>query len=204
MAKIATYASKKTIVEKPGYGLQVITMGTNNPSVPGNGPVLAEFATVNTQLLNLNAEIDVVREQLRSKVSERETLLPIWNAKLNAVAGYTLGATGGNPAAIESAGFYVVPPRTPSQPLEAPINVRVTTNGSPGVSKITWKPVEDAWSYLLQSSEDGIEWSESIACTKARHETTGAEPGKVCWFRVAGLNPLGQGPWSEPARRPVM
>jgi len=33
---------------------------------------------------------------------------------------------------------------------------------------------------------------------------SGAEPGKVCWFRICAVNVLGQGPWSEPARRPVM
>ena len=32
----------------------------------------------------------------------------------------------------------------------------------------------------------------------------GAIPGKECWYRVAGVNRIGRGPWSVPALRPVM
>lgn len=207
MSKIATYISKLSPQARPAHAERLITMGTNNPLVPGNGPVLAELTTVNNALAAANAEIAVLAQQLKEKYTARNLLSAQWATKVNALAGFTFMATGGDAVAIESAGFSLVPAPQPPQPLHAPQNLRVATNGAPGVSKVTWDAEATAASFALQSSPDPItptSWSETIVCTKASHEAAGAEPGKVCWFRVAGVNALGQGPWSLPVQRPVV
>jgi hypothetical protein len=40
--------------------------------------------------------------------------------------------------------------------------------------------------------------------TEAKFEGNGTIPGQKYWYCVAGVNKLGQGPWSKPALRPVM
>ena len=50
--------------------------------------------------------------------------------------------------------------------------------------------------------EDG--WEFATSCTTASADVNGAEPGTRHWYRVAGVNGKGQGPWSQPVCRPVM
>ena len=207
MAKIATYTSGLSAAEKCLRGVTICTLSLNNPKVPGNGPALAEFKASNTTLTEACAKVEVLREQLADAITERNEEEEDWDVQITAFAGVTYGITKGDPAAYESAGFGSTRPPTPPQPLEAPQNVTVKTNGTPGVSKVKWKTEPEADSYLIQCSLDPtspVNWGASMPTVKASFVATGGEPGKVCWFRVCGVNALGQGPWSEPARRPVM
>ncbi len=47
-------------------------------------------------------------------------------------------------------------------------------------------------------------WEEVARPRKPSCIVNGAQPGKKSWFRVAGVNGQGQGPWSDPVARPVM
>jgi len=51
---------------------------------------------------------------------------------------------------------------------------------------------------------DEENWKQTLSATRSSCELDGAQPGKRCWFRVAGISSTGQGPWSHPASRPVM
>jgi len=67
--------------------------------------------------------------------------------------------------------------------------------------------VDGAVIYLIEMSLDAetpVNWKNMEPTTKTACEVDGAEPGKHAWFRVAAVNATGQGPWSAPARRPVM
>ena len=47
-------------------------------------------------------------------------------------------------------------------------------------------------------------WSFLTTTTGASHYGNGATAGQKRWYRVAGVNSMGQGPWSDPSLRPVM
>lgn len=47
-------------------------------------------------------------------------------------------------------------------------------------------------------------WTTVGTVAGVKYEGNGAIPGQKYWYRVAGVNKLGQGVWSEPALRPVM
>ncbi len=207
MGKIATYTSGLTPAEKCLRGETIYTLSLNNQKLPGNGPALTEFKAANTKLTAACAKVEVLRERLADAVTDRDETEAAWDVQITSLAGVTYGIANGDPAVYESAGFGSTRPPTPPQPLEAPQNLTVQTNGSPGVSKVKWKNDPEADSYLIQCSLDPTSpanWGPSMPTVKASFEATGGEPGKVCWFRVCGVNALGQGPWSEPARRPVM
>jgi len=130
-----------------------------------------------------------------------------WKRKLKALAAKTESITGGQPAGVLSAGFEMKSGPSPSQPLEAPVALHVATNGTPGMTKLSWDPLKGAVSYLVETCADPISpdgWEQIDTPTTAACTVNGAEPGKKRWYRVAGVNALGQGPWSEPAARPVM
>ena len=175
--------------------------------MPGNAFALADLVAAQTALVNAqNAEV-AARGTVAQKMAERENAETAWLTALNALAGCTQSATDGYAVAIESAGFGVRAGRTRTQPLPAPEGLIAKTNGTPGHTLLTWPPLAGAKSYLVQSSPDPItpaSWAFSKSCTTASADVNGAQPGQRFWYRVAGVNGKGQGPWSEPACRPVM
>jgi hypothetical protein len=86
-------------------------------------------------------------------------------------------------------------------------NVKVRLTTSPGYSDVLWKRDDNADAYVLERSPDPITpsgWMNVGTVTEAKYNGNGAVPGVKYWYRVAGVNKLGQCPWSEPALRPVL
>ncbi len=207
MSQITTNIAGLTLSKKLEKGATIITKSTNNPLVPGNGPVLAEFSTAQAALDNTNAHVLALRETLRLAMLERDQAQTDWDNKLTTLANFTQTATNGDENAIISSGFAVRAANAPTQPVGVPVNLTVKTNGAPGVSKLRWKPVAGAVNYVIQCSPDPFtegSWVQVDASTKSYVQIPGSVPGKACWFRVQAQGVLGDGPWSEPARRPVM
>ena len=207
MANIALKTNKLPITGKIVKGQQIITMSTGNPLVPGNAAALTAFGNTQADLIAANDAYETSRQVTANLLSQRDDAEAAWNTTLNGLAGVTENATQGVKTAILSAGFDVRGTRTPTPPLQAPAGMNVATNGSPGVSKLKWNPVHGAVSYLVEQSPDPITdqgWVQVDTPTKASCEIGGAEPGKILWFRAAAVNASGAGPWSEPAKRPVM
>jgi hypothetical protein len=187
-------------------GAIFILKSTNNPLVPGNGPCLAAFSAAQTALAAAVQNVASLRDSLRQAVTQRGEAELDWDTKVMCLAAFTEAVTDGGAVAIESAGFGVRAGRTPAQPLGAPVNLMVETNGKPGVSKLTWM-LDGAKSFLVEMTatpDDAASWEQALVTTKATCEIPGAAPGQPCWFRVAGVNAAGQGPWSAVAPRPVM
>ena len=207
MSIIAINTAKLPLADKLGRGQEIITKSTSNPDVPGNAAVLAAFVTAQDALTGAMNDEVAARSAVTQKVTVRQDALVEWTTTLNALAGFTGSATGGEAAAIESAGFGVRAPRTPPQPLPAPEGLVAKTNGTPGHTLLSWPPLAGAKSYIVQISPDPMtaaSWSFARTCTTASADVNGAEAGKRYWYRVAGVNGKGQGPWSEPACRPVI
>ena len=207
MATITTNISNLNVLQKTQKGSTVITMSTANPLVPGNGPALAAFTTKQEALATKNAQVLTTRETLRQLTAERDAAEVGWDEEITRLADFTQTATGGDEAAILSTGFGVRRPNAPTPPLTAPAGLTVTTNGAPGNSKLRWYVVGGAVSYLVECSPEPItaqSWVQVLAPTKTNCEVGGAQPGKVCWFRVGAVGTAGQGPWCAPVQRPVM
>ena len=207
MATIALNINRLPIADKIVKGQQYITLGTDNPDVPGNAAALAAFSVAQAALITSNNAYEASRQVSTNLLSERDDALAAWNTALNGLAGVTENVTQGEKTKILSAGFDVRGTKTPAPPLGAPASLTVNTNGMPGVSKLKWAPVRGAVSYLVEKSLEPVtdaSWVQVGTPTKASCETTGAEPGKPLWFRAAAVNATGAGPWSSPMMRPVM
>lgn len=207
MAKITNNTTGLNPLEKCEKGQVIITKSTNNPQAPGNAVQLASFVSTQDGLVNANAAVETARDTLKELVSARDAAEVVWDAELVALAGVTQAVTGGDATAILSTGFGVRGSNTPPQPLVAPGDVMAKTNGAPGNTKLSWKKLHDAVTYLVQRSAEPMtegSWLTVATPTRASCEVDGAVPGKVCWFRVAGVNAAGTGPWSAPACREVM
>lgn len=204
---IITNTSRLPILAKCERGTSIIHMGTDNPLVPGNADQLAAFSRKQAALVATNAAVEAARLAMAELMSRRDAAERDWDSGIAQLAGFTAAVTEGDPTAMLSAGFGVRGRNLPPQPLPAPASVTAETNGTPGKTKVRWQGLVGAVSYLVETTTNlQIEtgWRQVAAPTKASCEVDGAEPGKPCWFRVAGVNPLGMSPWSSPARRQVM
>ena len=207
MALITTHSNKLPISNKILMGQDVITKSTANPNVPGNEAALAAFAAAQEELIHATNEEIAARSTLAEKMTARDNAVANWMAQLNGLAACTASATGGKAEKIESAGFRVRAARTPTQTLPAPVKVLARTNDRPGHTQLRWPPLHGAKSYVVQRCADPMSaegWEFATSCTAASADVNGAEPGTPYWYRVAGVNGKGQGPWSQPVCRPVM
>lgn len=207
MAKIAINTSGLTIPQQLAKGQEIITKSTGNPNAPGNVAVLAAFNTAQATFAAKTASADDARKSAKEATAARDEAQEVWNQALTALAGFTEGATGGVESKILSTGFDVRALPTPPLPVQQVMDVRVSYNGVPGYSKVQWKAEPSADAYMVQCCQDPITeagWKGMGTVVGVEFQGNGATPGLRCWYRIAGVNRLGQGPWSEPALRPVM
>lgn len=207
MSKVALNVSKLPIADLIVVGADWVQKGTNNPNVPGNAAVLADFSTAQADLIAANAAYEAARQTCKQLMTARNSARAAWMAKGNALGAFTEVATGGDAEGIESAGFDVASGRTPTPLLDAPTNVRAETNGEAGHTVVSCDPLPTAKSYVVQKSNDPDAeegWVIVATPTKATCNTNGVTPGTRVWYRMAGVNARGRGPFSEPTPRPVM
>jgi hypothetical protein len=207
MAHVACNVSELSNNDQLEKGAEVIQKSTGNPHVASAADELAALVTAQAAYAAANAAYDAwetTREELKAA---RDTAKRAWMGAFGAYAGVVQAVTGGVAEWILSTGLGVRRKPTPPQPLPAPTNVRVVTNGTPGHSTISCDPLPDAKAYIVQKTTDPDAeggWVTVANPTKATCDTNGVTPGTKVWYRICGVNPKGQGPWSEPAARPLM
>ncbi len=207
MAIVAMNTSQLPVAQKLVKGQEIIVKSTANPNVPGNTAPLATLVSAQTALTAANAAVEANRLNAKELILTRDVALAGWNSALTGLAAFTESVTGGDAVKIVSTGFDVRAAATPPQPLGQILNVRVSFTGVPGHSEVRWQRDAYADAYMVQRSPEPItetSWGNQGTVTEAKFEGNGATPGVKYWYRVAGVNRLGQGPWSEPALRPVM
>ncbi len=207
MAIIAINTSQLPLAQKLVKGQEIFTKSTANPNAPGNTAPLAALSTAQAALTAANAAVEANRLDARELILTRDAALVVWNSAVTSLAAFTESVTAGDAVKIVSTGFDVRAAATPAQPLGQILNVRVSFTGVPGHSEVRWKREGNADAYVVQRSPEPItetSWINQGTVTEARFEGNGATPGVKYWYRTAGVNRLGQGPWSEPALRPVM
>ena len=207
MANVAINISKLPLPDKIGKGQQIITLSTGNPNVPGNTAVLTAFNNLQTDLVAANEAHANAQRNVDELLSARNSALDAWSNGMVTLAAFTQSATLGDETKILSTGFEVRRPGSAPAPLGAPGPLKVTLNGSPGVTKLNWPSMAEAKSYLVEQSPEPMtetSWEQVDTPTKASCELDGADPGKMYWFRVAAVNGAGAGPWSGAASRPLM
>jgi hypothetical protein len=207
MAKIKVDMSKLPVGQKLVKTGELVNLGTDNPNVPGNATLIAALAAARTALETAECAAEEARTISKQRTADRDAAEAALNTAVTNLAGFTQSATGGNPGKILSAGFALCKPPTPVPMPQGVLGLTVRLNGTPGHSLVTWEAEFVAEGYLLQGSPDPItptSWETPVISLKTKCDANGASPGAKYWYRVAAFNAAGQGPWSEPACRPVM
>jgi hypothetical protein len=188
-------------------GATIITKQTGNANVPGNTAVLAAFAAAQSALATAMANAADARETSVNMTLIVKDAVAAWRSALSDLGAFTQCATGGEPVKITSAGFEVRDEPTPTPIPGQVLSVNVFLTETPGHSRLEWDMVDRAEGYMIQGSPSPItetSWTLSTFSPRASFNGNGAVAGQPYWYRVAAINSAGQGPWSEPAQRPVM
>jgi hypothetical protein len=207
MSQIAVNTSRLSINDLLIKVQNIVSLSTNNPAVPDNGPLLAILSAAYTKLNASQVAFEDARQLCAEAKAVRDADKLALRVALTNLAALTEIATGGDAAQILSTGFDIKSEPVPPSPVEQILNVRVSFTGEPGKSVVTWKADPHADAYRVQCCQDPLnenEWVDLGTVTVPKFTGNGAIPGKQCWYRVAGVNRLGEGVWSEPTLRPVM
>ena len=87
---------------------------------------------------------------------------------------------------------------------DAPTGLDVTMGDHDGELDLSWDPVSNAKSYLIQRSVDpnnAASWAHAGTSTKSSTTIDGLTSGTRYWFRVCAVGALGQSGWSDPATK---
>jgi hypothetical protein len=207
MSKIKIDVARLSVAQKLIKSAEYINLGSGNQNVPGNAAMIAALTAAQTALQAAECAAEEARTIAKQRTADRDAALEVWAAAVNNLAAFTQSATGGDAGKILSAGFDVCKPPTPVPTPAGVLGLTVQLNGSPGHSRVSWEAAAGADGYLLQGSPDPItptSWQTPVISKKTKIDANGASPGEKYWYRVAAFNSGGQGPWSEPACRPVM
>ena len=149
------------------------------------------IATAETALAVLRADKEAAKADLIVQLTSR--------------AGYVQGASAGNEAKINSAGFQTKAAGTPTTSLPAPTNVSASGGDLEGELDGQWDAVQKAKTYVVQcrlhpeNAAPGP-WAQAKITTRSRLTLEGLIPGTVYAIRVQalGANEV-VSPWSDEA-----
>ena len=162
-----------------------------------------QVAAVNGKLTALNGKHNEYQATVQTKLqlrTERESLRVALLTSLNALAAGVEGATLGDTAQIQSAGFDVRGPKSPVGLVIAPPNLVADMGSLEGTVNTRWNAVTGANSYVVECAQnpDGP-WNQVAITTRAEYTAQGLTSGTKYWFRVRAVGAAGLGPWSDPA-----
>lgn len=119
-------------------------------------------------------------------------------------ASYVESVAGPDESVISSAGMD--PKSAGGAPtLPEPLTgLDVTVGDREGELDISWDPVSNAKSYLIQRSSDpnnAANWVHASTSTKSSTTIDNLTSGTRYWFRVCAVGAVGQSGWSDPATK---
>ena len=205
MAKVKTSIHKLSKAQELLYGDNLVAKAPAGP--PPVGSPLAAFVAAHADYKTKVAAAESMRTSAKTAFTEAAAARKTWRKTVSIYASDVQSTTAGEPSQIEARGFGVQQPPTPMQPVGQVLNLKVELNGMEGYSVLSWDADPEANHYVIESSVDPIAAGsfKFYATTDVPFYTgNGAVAGQKCWYRVAAVNSLGQGPWSDPGLRPVM
>jgi len=114
---------------------------------------------------------------------------------------YVQDESGGDQIKIESTALDVKKRGGKSKRLAAVTNVKQLKWGMEGEVKMRWDILKGARSFVSQTSTNLKKWKYTdFAGTQITLVIGKLKPESYIWVRIAGINSIGIGAWSEPVR----
>ena len=206
MAQIKLNFSRLSIPEKVARARQIVTALTGNPHFTGPQPPLTSITTAANDLEAAFADAQASRQEANTKTTIQNAKEDVLDKLVSQSAAYVTAVGGGDEVIIQSAGMNLRAARSavgvPSQPQA----LAATAGDRDGTMDLSWDPVVEAASYVIETSPDpptATSWKHLGVSTKSSFTVTDLVSGSRVWFRVAAINAAGQSAWSDPATKIV-
>jgi hypothetical protein len=204
MAQIKLNFSRLSIPEKIARARQIVTAMTGNPHFTTPQPNLVTISDAADLLEQAASAVQAARQDAKTKTTLQNTREDALDKLIAQAAGYVTAVSAGAEAIIQSAGMDVrATPGASTMPAQ-PQALGATAGDHDGTMDLSWDPVVDAASYVIETSPDpptGTSWKHLGVSTKSSFTVTDRVSGSRVWFRVAAVNAAGQSPWSDPATK---
>src|ERR1044072_4542172 len=206
MARVKLNLRKLSVTDKIAKGRQIVTGMTNNAHFANPNPPLSDVTTTLDDLEKAFALVQAARSEVTTKTVTQDNAEAKLDQTLTQLAGYVESVAGKDDTVITSAGMETKSSRSAPTVPTAPLGLSATTGEHEGEINLTWKPVANARSYIIEFSLDpatASSWTHSGVATAANKTLFSLTSGKRYWFRVAAVGAGGQSGWSEHATKVV-
>ena len=206
MSRIRLNLRSLSVTDKIAKGRHIVTSITNNTTFPTPNPPLTEVTAALEELDKAQAAVQVAKSEVATRVLTQDSAETKVNQMLTQLAGYVESVAGTDDALITSIGMETKASRSAPQAPTVPQGLSATAGDHEGEIKLSWKPISNARSYAIESSQDpatATTWTHVGVATSANKAITNLTSGKRYWFRVAAIGAGGQSGWSEHATKVV-
>lgn len=187
--------NRLSVSEKLIVAERIINSMTDNPNFTNPVPTLANFTAIVNELKDAEAAMDgsKVRTNLRN------TALAVFNASVNQLQAYVENVADGNTEVILSSGFELR--NRPTKPVlpEIPELVSAKAGVLTGELLVKWKRNTQARFTMVEITRNpGTDsWMPAGQTTGSKIVLSSYDPTQLYFVRVAHVNKVGMGPWSE-------
>ena len=206
MAQIKLNFSRLSIPEKLQRARHIALSMTGNTHFTNPHPTPVDIQNACSTLEDAALEVQVARQTAKLKTTTQSELADGLDKLMSQMASYVAGISGGDETIIQSAGMDLrATPGALAMPAQ-PQGLAPTEGDHDGEIDLSWDPVVDASSYVIETSPDpptATSWKHAAVSTKSSSTITDLAPGSRLWFRVAAINPAGRSGWSDPATKIV-
>jgi len=196
----------RPVPSKVAKGRQIVTAMTNNASLPTPHPPLTDVTAALDDLENSFAQVQSARAEVTTRVATQDIAEAKVDQLLTQLAAYVESVAGRDETIITSAGMETKSARSaPTRPT-APQGASASAGEHDGEIVLSWTPVSNARSYVVESSLDpatAASWTHVGIATSASKVINNLKSGTRYWFRVAAVGAGGQSGWSEHATKVV-
>jgi hypothetical protein len=206
MALIKLNFARLSVPEKIALARRIVTALTGNTHFTTPQPSLATITAAINDLEQAESEAQAARQQAKLKTTTRNNKEDDLGQLMTQSVGYVTAIAGGDEEIIQSAGMAVRAVTRPAIPPGQPAALSATAGDFDGTMDLSWDPVVEAASYIIERSPDPVtatSWTHLGVSTKSTFTAAHLQTGTRVWFRVAAVNPNGQSPWSDPATKIV-
>lgn len=205
MAKIRLNLRSMTVAEKIAKARQIAAALTNNPAFTHPTPEMPTVSAAATALQTADDEVLAARQTSKEKTNVRAQKEDAVDQLIMQAAAFVESVAGDDEQLILSAGFDLRAPASPPTTAPAPPgDLAATASDHDGELDLTWDSVNGAKSYVIEKSGDPVgpnTWAHAGVSTRSNYTAKGLSSGTRYWFRVAAINVVGQGGWSDPAMK---
>ena len=204
MARIRLNLRNLTIPAKIAKTRQIATAMTDNKNFPNPTPPLTEVTAAADGLEQSAAQVQSARAEVSTRTVNQDNAEAKLDQVLTQLAGYVESVAGKDDTLITSVGMETkAAPSAPTLP-SVPQALTAATGDHDGELFLSWKPVPNARSYVIESSTDPAtvtSWEHAGIAASATKTIGDLKSGTRFWFRVAAVAAGGQSGWSEHATK---